>query len=47
MSKPAKPQPFKYRPQFGLIIVCKDEAEQQRKFEALRRVGEKVKVVAV
>ena len=45
--KPATKPPFKYRPQFGLIIVCRNEAEQRRRYEALRKRGLKVRVVAV
>lgn len=42
-SKPT----FKYRPRFGLVIVCKDEDDQRRKYDSLRKRGMKVKVVAV
>jgi len=27
---------FKYKPQFGLIIVCKDEKEQARLYEKFK-----------
>lgn len=38
---------FKYRQQFGLVIVCKDEAAQQRLFVRLVKAGHKPKVVCV
>lgn len=38
---------FKYRQQFGLVIVCKSEAEQQRLYGRLLRQGHKPKVVCV
>lgn len=38
---------FKYRPQFGLIVTCKDEADQQRKFAKFRKLGFSAKVVCV
>lgn len=39
--------PFKYKPQHGLIVVCKDEADQQRKFQQLTKRGLTVRVVTV
>lgn len=38
---------FKYRQQYGLVIVCKTEAEQQRLFGRLVKAGHKPKVVCV
>lgn len=38
---------FKYRPQFGLVIACKDEPEQQRIYARLTKQGLKLKVVCV
>ena len=38
---------FKYRQQYGLVIVCKTEAEQQRLFARLTRQGHRPKVVCV
>ncbi len=40
-------QPFKYQQQYGLIVVCEDEADQRRKFEQLKKRGLKVRVVTV
>jgi len=36
---------FKYKPQFGVIVVCKDEAEQERVYDALRRKHKRCRVV--
>lgn len=38
---------FKYKPQFGVIVVCKDERDQERMYNKLRRGPRKVKVVTV
>lgn len=38
---------FKYKPQFGVIVVCKDEAEHRAVYERLRAEGYKCKVVRV
>ena len=38
---------FKYKQQYGLVIVCKDEAEQQQRYSQLKALGLKVKVVCV
>lgn len=38
---------FKYRPQFGLVIACKDESEQQKIYVRLTKQGLKLKVVCV
>ena len=38
---------YRYRPQYGLIVPCKDEADQQRVFERLTRQGYQPKVVCV
>jgi hypothetical protein len=44
-SKAAKP--FQYQQQYGLIVVCEDEADQKKKFDQLKRRGLKVRVVTV
>lgn len=50
-APPAKPAPgangFKYKPRFGLIVPCRDEAHQQQLFELLQQQGFKPKVVCV
>lgn len=38
---------FRYRPQYGLIVPCKDEAQQRRRFARLARLGYEPKVVCV
>ena len=38
---------FKYKPKFGLVVPCKDEADQQRNFARLVKLGLKPKVVCV
>jgi len=38
---------FQYRPQYGLIIQCRDEADQSRTYARLHRLGFKLKVVCV
>lgn len=38
---------FKYKPQFGVIIVCPTEQEQQTAFLRLKALGYKVRVVCV
>ena len=38
---------FKYRQQFGLVLVCQDETEQQQRYAALLELGYRPKVVCV
>ncbi len=38
---------FKYKPQFGLVLVCKDEKDQQRQFAKFLKLGFFPKVVCV
>lgn len=38
---------YRYRPQFGVIVLCVDEPAQRRAFAALRRLGYKLRVVTV
>ena len=38
---------FRYREQYGVIVICRDEAEQRRIYNALARKGLTVKVVVV
>lgn len=45
-TKAAK-TPFQYRQQYGLIVVCKDETDQRKKFEQLKKRGLAVRVVTV
>ena len=38
---------FKYKPQFSLVVPCKDEAEQRRRYTRLVKLGMAPKVVCV
>ena len=40
-------QPFKYKPAYGVIVICPDEKAQQRIFEQLKKRHKKVRVVSV
>ena len=39
--------PFKYKPQFGVIVICESEPDQKKKFALLKKQGLKLKVVSV
>jgi hypothetical protein len=50
MGKPTKPlgkNGFKYREQYGVIILCADAHAQETLFNKLKADGFKVKVVTV
>jgi hypothetical protein len=38
---------FNYKQQYGVIVICKDEKEQQEIYETLRKMGLTLKVVTV
>ena len=38
---------FNYKQQYGVIVICKDEKEQQEIYEMLRKLGLTLKVVTV
>lgn len=38
---------FKYRPQYGVIVLCEDERQQCQVYDRLRTLGHRCKVVAV
>ncbi|MGO1000822.1 hypothetical protein [Lysobacter sp. CA196] len=38
---------FRYRPKYGVIVVCRDEAHQQRLYAELKAQGLKLRVVCV
>ena len=38
---------FNYKQQYGVIVICKDEKEQQEIYEKLRKLGITLKVVTV
>lgn len=46
-KKPLAQNGFKYRPQFGIIVICDDEEQQNRRYESLLKRGWRLKVVAV
>ena len=49
-TPPAKPlgkNGFKYRPQWGLVILCRDEAHQAQLHRQLAAAGHKLRVVVV
>ncbi len=47
VRKQAGANGFKYKPRFGVIVLCDDEGHQQRIFDELRARGYRLKVVAV
>lgn len=38
---------FRYRQQFGVIVICAHERDQAKTYTRLRRLGYQVKVVTV
>jgi predicted 3-demethylubiquinone-9 3-methyltransferase (glyoxalase superfamily) len=36
---------FRYKPQYGVIVICENEEEQKKVFEELQKEGKKLKVV--
>lgn len=38
---------YRYRQQFGVIVLCSSEADQRSTFNRLRRLGFKLRVVTV
>jgi len=36
---------FKYKPQYGVIIICETEEDQIKMFEELKQKGLKLKIV--
>ena len=38
---------FVYKPRYGVIVLCADEAHHRRVYNALSRAGHKCRVVAV
>ncbi len=41
-----RPEKDRYRPQFGVIVLCDDEAHQKAVFEDLKRRGLRLRVVS-
>jgi len=40
-------KPFAYKPQYGVIVICKDEREQKKVFDSLQAKGHPCKIVVV
>jgi hypothetical protein len=38
---------YSYKQQYGVIVICKDEKEQQKMYEMLQKLGLTLKVVTV
>lgn len=38
---------FKYKPQYGIIVICSSEKEQQTLFKKLQKLGLKLRVATV
>ncbi|UQN42333.1 hypothetical protein [Agarivorans sp. B2Z047] len=38
---------FKYKPKWGVIVICKDEQKQKSTYAKLARMGYRCKVVTV
>lgn len=46
-TKTLGPNGFKYKEQYGVIILCKDADEQENLYNRLKSEGYKIKVVVV
>jgi hypothetical protein len=52
-DRPAAPPPerrengYKYKPQWGVVVLCDGEDDQRRTYEELRAAGRRCKVVTV
>lgn len=42
-----KKKTFNYKSQYGVVVVCKDEADQKEIYERLKKEGLTLKVVCV
>jgi hypothetical protein len=38
---------YKYKPQYGVIVICESETQQKQVFERLKKEGLKLKIVNV
>ena len=38
---------YKYKPQYGVIVICDSEKQQKELFEKLKKEGLKLKIVNV
>lgn len=46
-TKKSEKPPFKYKSQYGVIVMCDDEKAQERVYNDLLSKGYKLKVVSV
>ena len=46
-EKSDKMSSFSYKQQFAVVVICKDEKEQERIYNELKEKGHKLKVVSV
>lgn len=46
-AKPLGKNGFKYREQFGVIVICRDEKHQARVYDGLWKRGHQCRVVTV
>ena len=44
-GSPERPEPDRYREQYGVIVICENERHQREVFETLKPRGWKLKVV--
>ena len=42
---PDRPEKSRYREQYGVIVICRDEVDQKRAYDWLRRFRRPVRVV--
>ena len=42
---PGRPKNNRYREQYGVIVICRDEADQKRAYDWLRRFRRPIRVV--
>lgn len=47
MKKTETKKSYTYKPQYGLVVICPDEAEQIKLFKKLQKQGLQLKVVVV
>lgn len=50
MGNPAKPlgrNGYKYREQYGVIVICRDPVHQEQVYKNLKKQGHTLRVVAV
>lgn len=46
-EKSDKMSGFTYKTQFAIVVICKDEKEQEKVYNELKEKGHKLKVVSV